>query len=99
MEKTLAKSRALGYKAVILFGNLAYYHKSGFRNAQEYRIQTSAGENFDAFMALELQKGGLRGVAGKFYEDPVFAIDDNELEAFEKGFPYKEKHVTDTRLP
>jgi hypothetical protein len=28
----------------------------------------------------------------------VFEIKDEELEVFERGFPYKEKHVTKTQL-
>jgi len=36
--------------------------------------------------------------AFKFYEDSVFESGDEELEIFEKEFPYKEKHVTDTQF-
>ncbi|WMW22930.1 hypothetical protein RE476_03650 [Methanolobus mangrovi] len=37
-------------------------------------------------------------ISGKFYEDEVFNIENDELEEFEKQFPYKEKHVKDTQL-
>lgn len=47
---------------------------------------------------LELEEGSLEGISGKFYEDSVFQIDKEELNVFEKQFPYKEKHVTDTQL-
>ncbi len=49
-------------------------------------------------MALELYEGSLKDVSGKFYEDEVFKIGNEELEDFEKQFPHKEKHVTDTQL-
>lgn len=98
MEHSIEKARQLGYKAIIIFGNPDYYHRFGFRNAGEYDIQTSAGDNFDAFMALELYNGSLKGISGKFYEDEVFKIEEEELENFEKQFPHKEKHVTDTQL-
>lgn len=98
MKRSIEKARQLGYKAIIIFGNPDYYHRFGFRNAEEYYIQTSAGENFDAFMALELYDGSLKGVSGKFYEDEVFKIEKEELEDFEKKFPHKIKHVTDTQL-
>lgn len=49
-------------------------------------------------MALELFNGSLRGINGKFYEDKVFEIEDDELEIFDRQFPYKEKLVTDTQL-
>lgn len=98
LQETLNKARQSGYKAVIIFGNPGFYERFGFKNARQFMIQTSSGENFDAFMALELQEGALNGISGKFYEDKVFGIEDDELEVFEKRFPYREKHITDTQL-
>ncbi|MFZ5450597.1 MAG: GNAT family N-acetyltransferase [Thermodesulfobacteriota bacterium] len=98
MNHSIDKAKQLGHKAVIIFGNPNYYHRFGFRNAEKYRIQTSWGENFEEFMALELGDGGLHGISGKFYEDRVFKIENDELEIFEKEFPPKEKRVTDTQL-
>ena len=40
----------------------------------------------------------LRGISGKFHDDGVFKIEDDELEIFEKECPHKEKLVTDTQL-
>lgn len=98
MNHSIEKAKALGYKAVIIWGNPNYYHRFGFTDASNYNIKPSVGENCEAFMALELYKGSLDGISGKFYEDPAFVTDKEELETFEKQFPYKEKHVTDTQL-
>lgn len=98
LQETIDKARELGYKAVIIFGNPDFYERFRFVNAEQFMIKTSSGENFDAFMALELREGALKGISGKFYEDNVFEIEDDELEAFEKRFPYREKHITDTQL-
>ncbi|AZV58235.1 N-acetyltransferase [Clostridium sp. AWRP] len=98
MNHSVEKAGQLGYKAIIIFGNPKYYHRFGFKNAKEYGIQTSSGENFEEFMVLELYKGALAGISGKFYADKVFEIKKKELEAFEKEFPYKEKLITDTQL-
>ena len=98
MSHSIEKVKRLGYRGIIIFGNPKYYHRFGFRNAQEYGIQTSLGENFEAYMALELYNGSLEDISGKFYEDEVFNIEKEELETFEKQFPYKEKCVTDTQL-
>jgi predicted N-acetyltransferase YhbS len=98
MNYSIEKAKQLGYKAIIIFGNPEYYHRFGFVNAKEYGIQTSWGENLEAFMALELYYGSLNDISGKFYEDEAFKIERDELEIFEKEFPYKEKLVTDTQL-
>lgn len=98
MKHSINVARTLGYKAIIIFGNPNYYHRFGFENAEKYNIQTSWGANFEAFMVLELYKGSLKGISGKYYEDSVFEVDNEELNIFEKQFPYKEKHITDTQL-
>jgi len=98
MNCSIEKARQLGYKAIFLFGNPEYYKRFGFRNTGEYNIQTSSGENFDAFMALELYNGSLKQVSGKFFASGSFEVTEEELDNFEKEFPHKTKHVTDTQL-
>ncbi len=98
MEYCMERAVELGYGAMILFGNPDYYHRFGFRNAEEFGISTRDGMNFDPFMAKELQIGSLSEIRGRFYEDESFYVDAARLEEFEKLFPYKEKHVTPTQL-
>lgn len=98
IEHTKNLAAFIGYKAIIIFGNPDYYHRFGFKSAEAFGIATSDSANFDAFMAMELYAGALQGITGRFFEDPVFDVDTFEVEAFEKNFPYKEKHVTDTQF-
>jgi hypothetical protein len=49
-------------------------------------------------MGLDISDDNLAGIGGRFFADPVFNIDINELNEFETLFPYKEKHITDTQL-
>lgn len=99
IKKVIDKARLLEFKGIVIFGNPEYYPRFGFKNAKEYGIQTSDGKNFDPFMALELYENSLNGMQGRFYEDPAFhPAGSDELEVFEKKFPYKEKHVTETQL-
>ena len=98
INHTVCRANEYGFKGVIIFGNPGYYKRFGYNDASLYNIKTSDGSNFDAFMALELYENSLKGIDGKFYEDPVFKIDSDDLETFEKRFPFKEKHVTETQL-
>jgi predicted N-acetyltransferase YhbS len=95
---SLEKAKSLDYNGVIIFGNPAYYRRFGFKNAKEFNIQTSEGKNLEPFMALELSENSLNSIEGKFFEDTVFKINEEELELFEKDFPFKEKHETDTQI-
>ncbi len=87
-----------GFSGMILFGNPEYYHRFGFLNAENYSISTKDGQNFEPFMALELQRDGLKNVSGRFFEDECFSTNETELVEFEKQFPFKEKIVTETQL-
>ncbi len=98
LNESIKVAKELGYLGMILFGNPEYYHRFGFRNAQEYNITTKDGLNFEPFMALEVQEKGLTNVNGKFFEDESFSIDEAELFEFEKQFPFKEKLVTETQF-
>lgn len=96
MLETFQLARDAGYKGIIIFGEPGYYPKFGFTPCERFAITTAKGENFDAFMALELVPGGLSNVHGKFYEAEVFEnLPDGEVEEFNKQFPYMEK----LRLP
>ena len=98
MNHSILVAKKLGFTGMILFGNPDYYHRFGFRNAQEYGITTKEGQNFEPFMALELQTNGLMYNNGMFIEDSAFEIQPEDIEAFDKNFPYMEKKVTDTQL-
>jgi predicted N-acetyltransferase YhbS len=98
VKHTLKLAEEMGFKAIIIFGHPEYYHRFGFANAERFHITTSDGANFEPFMALELYEGALRGIEGRLYLDDVFKTDPAELEIFDKGFPYREKHVTDTQF-
>lgn len=95
MEETMAQGKT--GNVTIRLETPEYYPRFGFRNAKEYGIQTSDGRNLDPFMALELGQGSLSGIRGRFYEDRAYHYEKDELESFEKDFPYREKHVTETQ--
>ncbi len=91
LNESIAVAKESGFAAMILFGHPDYYHRFGFVNAQKYGITTKEGMNFDPFMALELYPNALSAVSGSFYEDKAFETNEEELDAFEKLFPKKEK--------
>jgi predicted N-acetyltransferase YhbS len=91
MNHSISEARKLGFKAMFLYGDPAYYHRFGFRNSGEYSITTKDGQNFEPFMALELQENAMKDIKGKFYEDEAFITREEVLKEFERKFPYKEK--------
>ncbi len=99
INHSISEARKLGFKAMILFGDPAYYNRFGFVNAQQYKITTKEGNNFDPFMVLELQEHALDNVTGRFFEDEAFVTTEENLVEFEKKFPPKEKGKARIEIP
>ena len=99
LKKSMEKARLLGFGSILICGVPTYYPKYGFITADKFGITMPDGTNFDAFMGIELIKGSLYGIHGKFYEPSVYrpdVHDENylkEVEMFDKDFPYMEKKV------
>lgn len=94
VQATLEKAAKLGYKAVLITGNPAYYHQFGFRAAASYGIYLPGmkqDEESDYFMACELEPGYLGRHPGVVDFDKCFFTDKGELEKFEERFPKKKK--------
>lgn len=91
MAHLITRAAELGYPAIIVFGDPKYYQRFGFKNAEQYKITTRDGQNFDPFMVRVLDEGKMKNIQGAFYEADAFTVDRDELEQFEKKFPHKEK--------
>lgn len=59
---TIAKN--LNYKSIIVLGHENYYPKFGFRPAKKWNIKSPFKVPSNVFMALELEKDGLKNISG-----------------------------------
>jgi predicted N-acetyltransferase YhbS len=92
LKETMKLAADLGYRAIVIFGEPDYYPRIGFKTCDNFDITTKDGKNFDAFMGYELVEDGLKNIQGKFYEAEVFKnLPENEVEEFNKRFPYIQK--------
>lgn len=91
IEHSCSKSRKLGYKAVLIYGDPEIYKRAGFVPAERFGICTPDGMYAAALQARELVKGALEGCEGSFAEDSVFEIDEKASAEFDKSFPHREK--------
>jgi len=64
VEEGLRRARQMGYGAVIVLGHEKFYPRFGFRPAREWNIRCPFPVPEDAFMAIELRDGALKGVEG-----------------------------------
>ena len=99
LQKSMEKAKTSGFGSILICGVPTYYPKYGFVTADKFGITMPDGTNFDAFMGIELIKGSLNGITGKFYEPSMYCADVHdekyliEVDRFDKDFPYLEKKI------
>ena len=80
------------YKGIVFFGETYYYPLMCFKNLNNLNITIADGKNFDAFMAIELEEGSMKGIKGKFYESEVFEnLSKEEVEGYNRKFSKLQK--------
>jgi len=96
MKHSIQEAKNLGYGAILFFGHPEYYPRFGFVEAKEFGITDCNGENYPAFMAMELIDGYMKNVSGKFVEADIYNDDLNREQAkeFDKQFITHIKHPT-----
>ncbi len=97
IEHSIRAARAMGYEAILIYGDPEYYHRFGFCPAEAFSITNAEGRFHPALQALELRAGVLAGIRGGFCESPVYHLDEKEVAAFDASFPPKEKFVTESQ--
>ena len=94
LDYSLERAAEMGFGAVLFEGNIGFYGKSGFDYASRFGIRYhDLPEDADSsfFLCKELIPGYLRGVTGVYQTPKGYYVDETKAEAFDKGFPYKEK--------
>lgn len=86
----LAKAIELDYAAVLLCGEPDLYGKYGFEPAEKYGIR-NADNNYSPALHIYWLKTDMTQSGGRYYENGVYEIDNKNVEAYDKLFPYKEK--------
>ena len=94
LDYSLEKAAGLGFGAVLFEGNIEFYGKSGFDYASRFGIRyhdLPEGADSSFFLFIELIPGYLDDVTGVYLTPQGYYVKDEEVEAFDLGFPPKEK--------
>ncbi len=102
LDYSLQKATEMGFGAVLFEGNIAFYGKSGFDYAGKFGIRYhDLPEDADAsfFLCKELIPGYLDGITGVYQTPAGYYVDADDVDAFDKDFPPKQKLKLEGQLP
>ena len=94
LDFCLEKAAAMGFGAVLFEGNIKFYSHCGFDYARKFGIRyhdLPEGADDSFFLCRELASGYLDGVTGVYQTPKGYYVDDQDVEAFDRQFPPKEK--------
>lgn len=91
IEDTQKQAKEMGFRAVLLCGDPKLYSRMGFVPAETFGIRTGENKYMAALQAFELYEGALSGAKGRYYEDSVFAAEEEAVREFDRHFPEKER--------
>ena len=91
IELMRQQAARMGYKAILLCGDPAYYSKNGFEPAEKYSIRTKDNKFAAALQILWLRNPNDKELAGRYFENEIYEFDSQEASLFDRQFPTKEK--------
>jgi putative acetyltransferase len=97
INHTISIAGDMGYPAICIYGDPRYYSRFGFRCGEKYDIKTADDKFAIALLVLELKKGALNNMPGRFIESPTFEVDENKFAEYDAIFPFKEKAETESQ--
>jgi predicted N-acetyltransferase YhbS len=98
---TLEKAMQMGYPAVVITGNPAYYSRFGFESASKYGIYYEGmdrSEEATFFMVKVLDAHGMDTLKGTYSDPACYLVDEKDIDAFDKAFSPKVKEVRPGQL-
>ncbi len=101
LDYSLEKAKESGYGAVCLEGNIDFYGKSGFVCASDFDIRYQdmpEDEDVPYFLCKELIPGYLRKISGIYAPPQGYFVNEEDVETYDKNFPYKEKKILPGQL-
>lgn len=90
-------AKEMGYRAIITLGYPYHYEPYGFLGGKKYNISMEDGKFYKGLLVLPLYEGALDDIAGYVALSEILDVTDEEVDEFDKAFPFKEKRFQESQ--
>lgn len=94
---SIEEAKKLGHRAILTLGYPYHYEPYGFVGGKKYNISMPDGNLYKGLLALPLYEGALDNISGYAIFSEALEASVEEIEEFDKTFPYKEKKVQESQ--
>ncbi|MFD1420468.1 GNAT family N-acetyltransferase [Lactiplantibacillus songbeiensis] len=91
LTASFEKVQALGYPAIVIFGDPNNYVGRGFKSCHQFQVSLPDGKFPAAMLVKELVPGTLAGRSWHYLMSPVMAIDEAAAQAYDAQLPAMKK--------
>lgn len=95
---TIEKAKEMGYRAIITLGYPYHYEPYGFLGGKKYGISMPDMKFYKGLLVLSLYEGALGNISGYVIFSDDLEATQEEIEEFDKRFPYREKGFQESQL-
>ena len=95
---TIEKAKEMGYRAIITLGYPYHYEPYGFLGGKKYGISMPDMKFYKGLLVLSLYERALENISGYVIFSDDLEATQEEIEEFDKRFPYKEKGFQESQL-
>ena len=88
----------MGYRAIITLGYPYHYEPYGFLGGKRYGISMPDMKFYRGLLVLPLYEGALENISGYVIFSEDLEATPEEIEEFDKNFPYKEKGFQESQI-
>ncbi|WP_300342588.1 GNAT family N-acetyltransferase [Fusobacterium sp.] len=98
IEYTIEKAKEQGYKGILTLGYPYHYKSYGFLGGKNYNISMPDMKFYKGLLVLPLYAEALKEISGYVLFSKDLEATPEEIEEFEKRFPYREKGFQESQL-
>ena len=95
---TIEKAKEQGYIAILTLGYPYYYKSYGFVGGKNYNISMPDMKFYKGLLVLPLDVESLKDISGYILFSKDLEATPEEIEEYEKRFPYREKGFQESQL-
>ena len=97
ISHSINEAKKLGYRAITTLGYPYHYEPYGFLGGKVYNISMADGNFYKGLLVLPLYEGALNNISGYAVFSDALEPTEEEIEEFDKTFPYKEKKLQESQ--